>query len=150
MIRDPMHHTVIYRQTKIRRESFISLKSSNQIPFIKPSLSQLLKFQKRHSSLSMFLKIVEMLIEIFTRISDIPDLFRSFDQIFYHFLIQKNKHKWEDNTLMSTCRTESTSSSLRTIYLIKSIKKLTINLDLNLRDLNSSILCHSPIMRSKL
>ena len=149
MIRDPMHHTVIYRQTKIRRESFISLKSSNQIPFIKPSLSQLFKFQKRHSSLSMFLKIVEMLIEIFTRISDIPDLFRSFDQIFYHFLTQKNKHKWEDDALMRTCRTETTSSSLRTIYLIKSIKKLLIDLDLYLRNLSSSILSYSPIMRSK-
>ena len=145
-----MHHTVIYRQTKIRREAFISLKCSNQIPFIKPSLSQLLKFQKRHSSLSILLKIVEMLIEIFTRISDIPDLFRSFDQIFYHFLIQKNKHKWENNALMSTRRTKSTSSSLRTIYLIKSIKKLLIHLDLYLRNLSGSILCYSPIMRSKL
>ena len=144
-----MHHTVIYRQTKIRRKPFIALKGSNQISFIKPSLSQLLKFQKRHSSLSMLLKIVEMLIEIFTRISDIPDLFRSFDQIFYHFLTQKNKHKWEDKALMSTCRTETTSSSLRTIYLIKSIKKLTINLDLYLRNLNGSILSYSPIMRSK-
>ena len=144
-----MHHTVIYRQTKIRREAFISLKCSNQIPFIKPSLSQLLKFQKRHSSLSMLLKIVEMLIEIFTRISNIPDLFRSFDQIFYHFLTQKNKHKWGDNVLMSTRRTKSTSSSLRTIYLIKSIKKLLIHLDLYLRNLSSSILSYSPIMRSK-
>lgn len=145
-----MDHTVIYRQTKIRRESFIALKCSNQIPLIKPSLSQFLKFQKCHSSLSMLLKIVEMLIEIFTRISDIPDLFGSFDQIFYHFLTQKNKHKWEDNVLISTRRTKSTSSSLRTIYLIKSIKKLTINLDLDLRDLSGSILCYSPIMRSKL
>ena len=144
-----MNHAVIYRQTKIRRESFIPLKCSNQIPLIKPSLSQLLKFQKRHSSLSMLLKIIEMLIEIFTRISDIPDLLRSFDQIFYHFLTQKNKHKWEDNALMSTCRTESTSSSLRTIYLIKSIKKLLIHLDLYLRNLSGSILSYSPIMRSK-